>query len=331
MKAAFFLVLVLLGVTVSACSSVVVPTRTATGRPEVLRIELADQPEITEIPRMLAVESLRAMGYTVETKAFNDNAVSAQSLAQGDLDVGNLSVSVAWSAIEKGAKIVTILDDTADTRVLIAKRDIQKCADLNGKGVAVTSLTSTQTFMVYRYLEKNCPGTKIEPLVIPGSSARLAGLLTGQLDAASINLENLLKLQAQPNSGLHELVAFAVEFPTLRGASQVVRRDLLEKYPETAKDIIRANLLARRKIQEPDVLSDLFVKYLQMEPAEAQATAQVFLEHKVWDVNGGFTPENLQTSLDFFVAAGAIQPGLKTSDVADLSYLNAVLDEIGRK
>jgi hypothetical protein len=39
----------------------------------------------------------------------------------------------------------------------------------------------------------------------------------------------------------------------------------------------------------------------------------------------------LQDTIDFLVDTGAMEPGLKVEDVADLSYLNAVLDEIGRE
>ena len=39
----------------------------------------------------------------------------------------------------------------------------------------------------------------------------------------------------------------------------------------------------------------------------------------------------LQTNIDFFVESGGLKAGATPNMVADLTYLNAVLDEIGRK
>lgn len=48
-------------------------------------------------------------------------------------------------------------------------------------------------------------------------------------------------------------------------------------------------------------------------------------------MNGGYTMESVQANIDFLVETAVLSPGLKPDDVADLSYLNAVLDEIGRQ
>jgi hypothetical protein len=101
--------------------------------------------------------------------------------------------------------------------------------------------------------------------------------------------------------------------------------------PRGSTDLIRAILQARRELSDPAVLSAALVKYLELDPKEAQEAAEDYLDHKVWDLNGSWTAEVLQFNLDFFETAGAIQKGLTPDQVADLAPLNAVLDEIGRK
>jgi hypothetical protein len=48
-------------------------------------------------------------------------------------------------------------------------------------------------------------------------------------------------------------------------------------------------------------------------------------------VNGGLTDDNLAYSIKFFQDAGVLKSAISPTDAADLSYMNAVLDEIGRK
>jgi hypothetical protein len=50
-----------------------------------------------------------------------------------------------------------------------------------------------------------------------------------------------------------------------------------------------------------------------------------------WDPNGGITQDGFQSTIDFFTNSGAIDPGLTVDKALDLSYLNAVLDDIGRR
>ena len=51
----------------------------------------------------------------------------------------------------------------------------------------------------------------------------------------------------------------------------------------------------------------------------------------IWDLNGGLTAGNIQDTIDFLVAIEKLPEGLGVEDVADLSYLEAVLEEMGRQ
>jgi hypothetical protein len=68
-----------------------------------------------------------------------------------------------------------------------------------------------------------------------------------------------------------------------------------------------------------------------MAPDIAHKTALTYLAHHVWDLNGRFTPEIVQRNIDFMASAAGQPLGVKAADVADLTLLHAVLDDIGRK
>lgn len=300
-------------------------------RPAALRIELPTSPDIGDLPRLMAVDAMRAHGYTVETLVLADTALTVIALERGDLDFANVADVTAWTAIEKGAAIVAVIDDSVNTTIVAATKGIKQCADLHGKRVAIPNLVGSKTFMVNRYIETRCPGTRPDYLVIAGENTRLAGLLAGELDAAAVDLANLESVDINRQGELSALVVFAEAFPGLTVVSHFARRELTERYPTTVHDWLRALLAARRRIQDPQVLTAELVTRLGMAPALAHTTAATYLEHKFWDVNGRYTPELVQQNLDFTIAAGGLAPGVKADDVANLTFLNAVLDELGRK
>ena len=90
----------------------------------------------------MAVEAMRELGYTVETIELSDNTQSVQALEQGTLDIGNINNAIAWSAVQQGAKSISIMDDRTDLPILLARPEIKKCADLDGKQVGVSALAS---------------------------------------------------------------------------------------------------------------------------------------------------------------------------------------------
>jgi ABC-type nitrate/sulfonate/bicarbonate transport system substrate-binding protein len=185
--------------------------------------------------------------------------------------------------------------------------------------------------MLNRYIERHCPATNPALLVVAGENNRLAGLLAGELDAAIIDQDDLDDLAPARRADVSALVVFAEEFPGVTLDSFFARRELAEKYPATVKDWLRDLLEARRRIQDPKLLAEQFVARLGMTPDAAQKTAVACLERNFWDVNGRYTPAIVQRNIDFMSTATTQGPGLKASDVADLTFLNAVLDDIGRK
>src|SRR5438128_9196915 len=98
----------LLGATAVACSALApsVPVPTATPRVlETLRFSLNGPPDVLDVPRLMAIDSLKAQGYTVEQTQFADQNVIVAALLKGDLDFGSGDTSLAWAAIAKGGDL----------------------------------------------------------------------------------------------------------------------------------------------------------------------------------------------------------------------------------
>jgi len=303
----------------------------AVRRPVKVRIELSTAPDAGDIPRLMAIDAMRAQGYVVETAVFADTTGTMLALERGDLDFANVQDVTAWAAIEKGARIVEVIDDSVNPTILAVKSAIKKCADLQDKRVGVGNLGGGKTVMLNRYIARHCSGTVPDLLVVAGENNRLAGLLAGELDAAIMDEDDLEDIAPARQRDVSALVVFADEFPGVTLDSFFTRRELAERDPVTVKDWLRNLIEARRRIQDPKLLADQLVARLGMMPAVAQKTTVACLERNFWDLNGRYTPAIVQQNIDFMSPPTGQRRDLKAGDVSDLTFLNAVLDEIGRK
>lgn len=235
------------------------------------------------------------------------------------------------AAIQQGAPVTVIVGGGDSSRMIATAPEIKQCSDLNNKQVSVPNLISAQTLALRRYLATRCPGTNVELVVIAGVENRLAALLANRTGGAILEANNMFELQRVYGSKFNVLSDLALEFPGVNGAAVVAPRAFVDKFPATAREIVREMVLAVRRLQDPAFLRNAMANYLAMNPDDAERVGKLYLERKNWDLNGGLSDALLTTNIDFFVEAGVIKPGLTPALVTDRSYLTAALDEIGRK
>lgn len=335
MNRASYPVLILLGLLAIACAAPQPAAQNASPPASpieggTIHIEVPADADIADIPWLMAIDSLKEQGYTLETVSLASD-LSAAAMAQGDLDLASLSNQHAWAAIGQGASLVTFMDKSANTFMIIASEEIQTCADLDGRPVAINGVATVASALFNAYLEKNCPDAVPEILVVKGGSNRTAALLSGEVDAAVQDIDDLVQLELDRPGEFHPLVVFAEESPGVQIDSHVTSRAFAEQHPEAVEDFIRAVFKARRSLQDPEVLREAIIDYLELEPDMAQQAADTYLVQEVWDASGSYTLETVRANLDFLKEFGDLPQELAAEEVADLSFYEAVLDEIGRQ
>jgi ABC-type nitrate/sulfonate/bicarbonate transport system substrate-binding protein len=278
----------------------------------------------------MALDTLRDKGYTVETTQIATINLVANALVNGDLDIAYFSDQQAWAAVAQKAPIRTIMSFNGDPYLLAVRQDIKECSDMQRKTVAVGSVASVNTAMLDQYLKRNCPGTQPTTTVIPSSPSRYAALLSGQMDSALLETDDALQLESQAPGRFRVLSRFYQEFPTIEVGGYQIDANFGKQHPGIVKDFVTALIQAHRRIQDKPVLLAGVNKYLKNDPT-AVAAVDTYLAQNAWDVNGGLTKQSVRASLDFLVAAKMLPAGLTVDQVADLSYLDAVLNELGRK
>ena len=137
--------------------------------------------------------------------------------------------------------------------------------------------------------------------------------------------------------GLHLAIVCLVSSPTRNQPPRHQRRQQHrqdEKCPAGAAQPLGAIHRLRTAAAKDEVvgqaqeLGQAIVQYVELERDRAQKVADTYLEQEIWDTEGTFTLETVQTTLESLQAYGDLPPELTVQDVADLSYYDEVVDEI---
>lgn len=288
--------------------------------------------DVRRVPLLMAIEELHSQGVKVERIPMSSGTLIADGLTRGDADIGLMNSQSMWIAITKGAKVRTIAKFTNPSTVVAAGVGVRTCKDLHGKRMGVSSMGGLHKRLLELYIERHCPGAEPQKLVIGESSARAAALLAGEVDAASMPGEEMLKLDRSDKGRFRALVRYSRDFPGLVFDSIHVREEWGQANRGAVKAFLRALLRAQRRVMgDRELLIRESMKRLQLDRETAAAIGGMHKENGTWDGNGGPEEGEVGATLELLQGIGDLPKGLKPEDVADLSYLREVLDEIGRK
>lgn len=297
-----------------------------------LRLSVLGATSVSDVPSLMALAALEQQGYQTEAIHFAKSSLILPALLKGDLELSGANSTLVGAAIAEGADIRVIVGKVRVRYMLAVKADITHCRDLDGRSVVFSTRQSVGYVMFEQYIQQHCPGIAPEIVLIAGSENRFAALQTEEVDAAYLGIDEWQLLRETAPDKFVLLINFRKEFPEVQLSTYSVRRDWAEANSDLLKDFVRAVLEANRSVLEDrQLLVDAIVKYVEVEPDRAQDLAQEYLTSQLWDPNGQITAENIQATLDFLRAGDMLDTDLTVEQVADLSYLNAVLDEIGRQ
>lgn len=304
-----------------------VPTKSGT-----IRYAENANASVKDVPLLMALDDLRAQGYTVEMIPLSTSTLVAEAIAQGNADIVSLNTQSMWTSIAKGSAVRTISQRAGSTLVVAAASDVMACGDLNGKAIGVTNTTGINPALLNAYIQQTCPEVEYQPVVIADNAGRVAALISGEVAAVIVQEEEMINIENEAPGKFHILVRLYQEFSKVQTSGFHVRQEWAQQNPELVKDFIKAVLLANRAvIKNPQLVYDEALTRVETDKDSAKLMADLYLNANAWDPNGALTEENIQYTLDFLTGIEAVPAGLKVEDVADLSYLNAVLEEIGRQ
>ncbi len=290
---------------------------------------------IGSVPLLAAIDDLREQGYEIETPEIAESELVTEGVAQGEFQFGSGANNSSLAAIAQGAPVRWIVDRSLNEWQVYSREGVESCEDVVASRVAIHSPGSVSGAMLRDWINNNCPedvAASYEPLIIEGSQNRLAALLADQIDTSPVEFGDALILENE--GGFARVVSFAADLPGLHPTSVYGNADWMAENPGAVEALIRALLEQHRLINSEDgYLMELFTEYLPEEASgeNAEAIVQAYVDAGLFPDDGGLDDEAVEYTIGFFGpdGTGDIEEVLSPDQVADLSYLQNVLDELG--
>lgn len=284
---------------------------------------------LSSVPLLAALDAMREDGYVIEYPALTGPDLVAEGLVRNDFNFGIVGFNAVTVAIQEGAPATNIMSQFANPWFMYAATDIEECADLAGRRLAIHSEQSTSAAFGFDWINRECPGTEPEVLIIAGSENRYAAMIAGEVDASAVEIADAVALQEEAGDRFHELVSFADTLPDILTTTVAVNTDFASENPGTVVALLTALLEQHRMIaDDPEYFPALVEEYRPYIGGVVSDRA-VELQAALFQTDGGFTEEYVESTLAFLREAGTIEEDLGPQDVADFTYIEAALDNLG--
>jgi ABC-type nitrate/sulfonate/bicarbonate transport system substrate-binding protein len=293
-----------------------------------VRVGFAGALDFSDMAAELAHERLRQSGIDVTTRAFPTSEIVVDALARGDIDVADGATRAFWAAAARGAPIRTVMDHVADIHRLVVA-GVPGCRALDGVRLALQSEAAAGTALARAYLARACPDARPDILFVPGSTNRMAAILSGSLTATVLQLSDVVRLERLAPGRVSVMADFAREWPQVETTGVHVNTRFAAAHPDWIRAYVRARLAANREIAGHGAeLVALADRLMGAEPDWA-TLAPIYIALPAWDPNGGLTPAIVKTTLEFLVRHTNLSPALTPDMVVDPLYLDAALRDLG--
>jgi NitT/TauT family transport system substrate-binding protein len=290
--------------------------------------------DFISLPVLGAFELLEEEGITVNFRYVDDGATAIQAMQQGEAELGaNIGVNTGIPAVDAGATIVDVVATQRPTWALAVAPDIQSMEDLEGKRVAVHGEASFTRAIADYYAEE--AGITYEQLIIPGSEVRAEALAAGNVDAAVIDLPDVIQLSETYPGAFEVLTTIGEDFPELIEQDFWVSSTWAEENPELVEQVISAILETNRRLTDDlDYALELATRHLpDYDESVLEELVTEYSERGIWATDGLLTPDRTLATLEFYDEVGEIDVEEVDEELLDqyfdFSYLEAALEGLG--
>lgn len=278
-----------------------------------------------------AYKRLQEWGADVETVIVTTTS-GVQTIIAGRADMASQGSDEVVLGAAEGAEMVAIgAPSTAMDYVLVAKKELESVKSLEGKTIGMSGPSGFDALLARFALEDNGldPTSDVSFVQIGGSPDRAAALLTGQVDAATIFLEDWEELSRQTDD--LELILYMAEIvPDFPATAYFAEASFWEENSDVALALACANLQANAWINSSE---EGYVDYVtQVVPgATAEAAEAIYKsgqEVNMWptDPEEVFSVDGLGGLIDAMLETGDISEPVDPQAIADISYLKEAAD-----
>jgi NitT/TauT family transport system substrate-binding protein len=283
---------------------------------------------IAYVPTAIVIDRMNELGYEIEAIETSGTSAQMQAATQGELDITSVSAAATMTAIDAGLDSKFFLTRNLNEFVLVAKSDFDSCESLDGQRVAIHAQTDITGLLTLNWFEENCPEVEPEIQIVEGSENRLAGLLQDQLDASPVDIGDSIQLERERPGDFTVLAAFVEQFPVLQGV-YAASPTWMSENEQLVQDFIRLHLEVWEEFYaDPSSILPKAEELLpEIDPEVLAQLAEEYAAQEIFPADGDLNEEETQYTIDFFAEAGDFQNVGGYDDIADRTYLDAVLSE----
>ena len=280
-------------------------------------------------PAIVAKEKgfFAAQGLDVNTVAIGASARVLQQVVSGAVEIGSSSLVDTFRAIDGGGgvKIFQVSQAVGPYR-LIGGKTIHSIAELKGKRIMTggeKDLTNLWWETIARHNGLD-PVKDVDLLFSGASSARLAALLSGGIDASVLSPPQTYMAIAQGGTDLGSAAPYLGDFPTM---AWHVNDKWGKANPNIVIAFAKANDEAVRYMSDPahrTEVAQILAKASGLTVDDASKTWDQSIAEKAFSPDGAASPQAIQHVADILAAAGDLKTPVKPpAAFYDDSYLRA--------
>ena len=289
-------------------------------------IPSTSQPSALLIPQFYAFDLLQEWGATVEPVTLT-NIPGVQALVAGQTNLAPHGADELILGAAEGATPVGIGSLVAKQEyVLVASGDITTVADLAGATIGMSGPAGFDALLTRFVLEDEGidPDSGVNFVQVGGSPDRAAALLSGNVDAATIGVDDWFQLASQTDEA-QIVVRLAETVPDYPSSVYFGLAEFWEENPDAALGVACANLEANKWAQED---RQRFIDYgLELiEGADEGAIGELYdfaIEVGMYPTDPGevLSTRGMEGLMEAMVETGDISEPIDVSTVIDTSYL----------
>ncbi len=270
----------------------------------------------------------KAQGLQVEPILIRGGPAAIAALASGEADFASIGGAQAVFRSKARGLDLSIIGCISNTTnyILLGNKQTRTVEELRGKNIGVTGAGTYSEFAVRTFLKKNNidPAKEVVLRAIGGTALRAAALEKGMIAAAPFSTEDAVRLM---RSG-YSLISNMNESLGIPQNIIVTRNEVLEKFPETTKRVLKAYIMGIQlaKFNKREAIQAGFDSGLKGDPDIVSAAWDLYAPGLTSDLS--IAVPGIQQMLDEDIRSGVIDRAFTVDRVIDDRILKTAQREL---
>ncbi len=284
----------------------------------------------SEIPFRVALARgfFRSQGLQVEPILIRGGPAAIAALTSGEVDYASIGGAQAVFRGKSHGLDLTIIGCISSTTnyILLGSKQIRTIEDLRGKTIGITGAGTYSEFAVRTFLKKNNidPNKDVSLRAVGGTVLRAAAIQKGLIAAAPFSTEDAVRLI---RSG-YSIISNMNESLGIPQNIIVTRNEVLEKFPETSKRMLKAYIqgIQIAKFNKREAIKAGYESGLQGDPEIVNAAWDLYSPGLTADLS--IAVPGIQQMLDEDIRAGLVDSKFTVDRVINDRILKLAQQEL---